>query len=125
MISKEKVLKIIRDFDEMRKEKEDNPISLDDIKSFAASPKKKELTEYIDGLSDDEYIDLCALMETGKNCMHSGEKPMLCDYRISRNNIENNFKNEKYYANYLLEKSELSTYLKHSIHLFKLERLGF
>ena len=125
MISKEKVLKIIRDFDEVQQEKNQNPNNLDNIQTFQMSAKKKALSDYINNLSHDEYMDLCALMDVGRKSIQTGNKPIMCDYRVSRRSFENNHKCEENHANYLLAQKELNTYLRHSIYLYDEEELGF
>lgn len=125
MISKAKVLKIIKDFDEIQHEMKQNSDNLDNIQALQMPAKKKALSDYINSLSYDEYMDLCALMDVGRKCVQSGNKPMMYDYRVSRKSFENNHKDDKNYAGYLLGKSELNTYLRHSIHLYDEEELRF
>ena len=125
MISKEKVLKIIKDFDEIQHEMKQDANNLDNIQALQMSAKKKALNDYINSLSYDEYIDLCALTDIGRDYVQNGNKSMMCDYRVSRKSFENNHKDEKNHASYLLGKSELNTYLRHSIHLYDEEELRF
>lgn len=119
MISREKVLKIMRDIEKAN-------IETAELNKNRRIPRwsdsKIALCEYITNLEDDEIIDLLALMVYGRE-LYNMPKDVSCeDFSEIRRNlfIENLTDEEKHNkASYLLGKAYLSNYLSKVLSLCK------
>lgn len=125
MISKEKVNKIITDVDVIRAKKESGEDGLVDLKKAEYTLEEKELYAYLKALSKSEYMDLCALAELGRTCVQNSVSPTLSNYKQERKNFEYNHKYEEIFPQYLLGKSQLSTYLRKVLCLFDEKEFDF
>lgn len=119
MISKEKVLKIMRDIEKVNVE----TAELNKNRRISRwSDSKIALYEYIANLEDDEIIDLLALMAYGRDLYNMPRDVSYEDFSEIRKNlfIENLTDEEKHNkADYLLGKAYLSNYLRQVLSLCK------
>ena len=125
MITKEKVVKIIHDFDSVSLGKKSGAQYTEDLKISEYSNKEKILYTYLKELSLSEYMDLCSLVDVGRTCAQNGVKPTLSKYRVVRKKFEENYQYEEIFPNYLLGKPQLSTYLRNILCLFDEMGIGF
>lgn len=123
MIEKEKVLKVIDDFSAAKAEqnnifvkKEQENFSLE---KYQYGEKMKGLLNYLENLSCEEIIDLCALMDYGRKCKYKEISiPDIAMFRQIRKSFLENHREDKHLANYLLGKSELNIYLTYAAKLY-------
>lgn len=88
----------------------------DDLKYCS---EKKALLNYLQELSQDELIDLCALMDYGRECTQretQGDAPEL--YWQMRNNFFEDHKEDPYLHYYLLGNARLGIYLRRAVDLY-------
>ena len=117
MIEKEKVLKVINDFCAAKAEREN--FSLENINTYQYGEKMKGLLNYLENLSCEEIIDLCALMDYGRKCKQKEISiPDIVMFRQIRKSFLENHREDKYLAYYLLKKSELNIYLTYAVKLY-------
>lgn len=117
MIDKMLVEQIIRKIDAV-KEKRLPKAGVDSPTQFAWSEEKREVADTIAALPREELYDLAALMDYGREQSLAGSRR---PYTEVREDICKGFKDEnsRHIANYLLEKRELSAYLRAAMsHLY-------
>lgn len=119
MIAKEKVLKVIQDFCEVQNEKAHKEKTGNLLEDLKKSDKEMNLHNYISALPYDEIIDLCALMDYGRECEYTGNETARPDmFRQMRKNFLENHPCDEHLANYLLAKFKLNTYLRYALALY-------
>lgn len=123
MISKDKVMYIINEFKQIKKEnkftKKKN-INKFDLNNIGFSERKLKLYEYIYGLSYDEILDLTALMVVGRDIYNKTGCPN--NFLLQRAYFNELHKNDdernKHLAIYIIQKNHLDEYLKVALILF-------
>lgn len=126
MIEKEKVLKVIQDFCEVQNEKAHKEKIGDLLEDLKKSDKAINLRNYISALPYDEIIDLCALMDYGRECEQNGitvARPDL--FGQMRESFFENHPHDEHLASYLLGKFKLHTYLRYALTLYNERLEGF
>lgn len=122
MISKEKVLKIIRDFyaaQVAEKNKEKTGVA---IKDFQWCEEKKTLLNYLKHLDKEEFIDLCALIDYGKEAyQQNAECTNFNEFKFMREGVVCNETS----ALDLLKISQFGIYLNKATKLYDVERFEF
>lgn len=126
MIAKEKVLKVIRDFCEVQNEKAHKEKTGDLLKDLKKSDKEINLRNYISALPYDEVVDLCALMDYGRECDRTGVREVRPDmFRQMRKNFIEDHPYDEHLAGYLLAKFRLNRYLRYALALYDEGLEGF
>lgn len=123
MIEKEKVLKVIDDFSVAKAEQNNIFVTAEQenfsLEKYQYGEKMKELLNYLKNLSRDEIIDLCALMDYGRECKHKSVSiPDVAMFRQIKKSFLENHSQDKHLANYLLGKSKLNVYLTCAVKLY-------
>lgn len=98
--------------------------------NYQWSKSRQDLCEEIANLSDNDLLDLLALMDYGRELTRSEISPALSSYEVIRQNtmtgtptLSRAIKSEK--AHYLLTISELSSYLRAALPLFDIKEFNF
>ena len=123
MISKNKVIYIIDEFKQIKKEnkftKKEN-INEFDLNNIGFSERKLKLYQYIYVLSYDEILDLTALMVVGKDIYNKTGYPN--NFVLQRKHFNELYKNDdernKHLAIYIIQKNLLDEYLKAALNIF-------
>ena len=123
MISKNKVIYIIDEFKQIKKEnkftKKEN-INEFDLNNIGFSERKLKLYQYIYVLSYDEILDLTALVVVGKDIYNKTGYPN--NFVLQRKHFNELYKNDdernKHLAIYIIQKNLLDKYLKAALNIF-------
>lgn len=120
MVVKEVVEKIIYDND-LLPVRESVDLANLDPKKFAWSKEKIALRDFIASLTFKEVLDIISLMGYGRECYQMQRKGTVNEFAKIRANCAATHRdsNEReHLANHLLQKKQLSSYLRCSLHLY-------
>lgn len=124
MIEKEKVSKVLENF-AIAKAAKAKKLKSGKPEDFQYCTEEKALNDYLDGLTQDERIDLYALMDCGRTCNAPKGKITSTVFWNTREEIEIYHKDDAYLSGYLMGKSNLDEYLKCAMSLYEEREFTF